>query len=139
MKVIDLYNKIANDEKLPKKIKYKNCIFENRFVVDYWCKETETCLDRLILMQNLNDEVEIVEEKKEKNFTGWKVYQDGIEVFSVEHSAEEEKKIPEKLIPTSLKGIDNLDEKIEIAHIDTISVIDTVNEIIDYLNNKGDE
>ena len=52
---------------------------------------------------------------------------------------EEEKKIPEKLIPTSLKGIDNLDEKIEIAHIDTVSVIDTVNEIIDYLKSKGDE
>ena len=49
---------------------------------------------------------------------------------------EEEKKLPEKLIPTSLKGIDNLDEKIEIAHIDTISVIDTVNKILDYLESK---
>ena len=51
---------------------------------------------------------------------------------------EEKKKIPEKLIPTSLKGIDNLDEKIEIAHIDTISVIETVNQVIDYLKSKGE-
>lgn len=51
---------------------------------------------------------------------------------------EEEKKIPEKLIPTSLKGIDNLDEKIEIAHIDTVSVIETVNQVIDYLKSKGE-
>lgn len=51
---------------------------------------------------------------------------------------EQVKKMPEKLIPTSLKGIDNLDEKIEIAHIDTISVIGTVNEIIDYLKSKGE-
>ena len=51
---------------------------------------------------------------------------------------EEEKKIPEKIIPTSLKGIDNLDEKIEIAHIDTISVIETVNQVLDYLKSKGE-
>lgn len=50
----------------------------------------------------------------------------------------EKKKIPEKLTPTSLKGIDNLDEKIEIAHIDTISVIETLNQLIDYLNSKGE-
>ena len=48
----------------------------------------------------------------------------------------EENKIPEKLIPTSLKGIDNLDEKIDVAHIDTISAIETINEIIDYLKEK---
>ena len=46
---------------------------------------------------------------------------------------EEDKKI-EKIIPTSLKGIDNLDEKIEVSHIDTISAIDKINEIIDKLN-----
>ena len=45
----------------------------------------------------------------------------------------QEHKIPEKLIPTSLRGIDNLDEKIEVAHIDTISAIDKINEILDYL------
>lgn len=52
---------------------------------------------------------------------------------------EEEKEIPEKLIPTSLKDIDDLNEKIEVAHIDTISAIGTINEIIDYLKSKGDE
>lgn len=47
-----------------------------------------------------------------------------------------EKKIPEKLIPTSLKGIDDLNEKIDVAHIDTISAIEKINEIIDYLKSK---
>lgn len=60
------------------------------------------------------------------------------EEVKILETLEEEKKLPEKLIPTSLKGIDNLDEKIEIAHIDTISVIDTVNEILDYLESKGE-
>ena len=50
----------------------------------------------------------------------------------------EEKKIPEKLIPTSLKGIDDLDEKIDVAHIDTISAIETINKIIDYLKSNGE-
>lgn len=63
MKIIDLYNMVANNEKLPKKIIYKNCIFENRSVIDYWCKEAKICLDELIFMQNLNDEVEILEEE----------------------------------------------------------------------------
>ena len=72
--LIDLLNKIANEEDLPKKIKYKNCIFENRFVIDYWCKKTKTSLDELILMQDLNDEVEIIED-----------------------TSKEESKIPEKL------------------------------------------
>ena len=122
MKVIDLLNKIAKGEEVPKKIKYENRIlyledeaedYEPTF--NYYDKDGENALFEGWIGQYLNDEVEILEE-----------------------TLEEEKKIPEKLIPTSLKGIDNLDEKIEIAHIDTISVIGTVNEIIDYLESKGE-
>lgn len=117
MKIIDLLNKIANDEEVPKKIKYNDYIYSAKGnaidnFVDYCSEEDEWCFNHYVRYENLNDEVEILEEKK---------------------------KIPEKLIPTSLKGIDNLDEKIEIAHIDTISVIETLNQLIDYLKSKGDE
>ena len=123
MKIIDLLNKIANGEEVPKKIKIKNNVYEwyrrceNTFNyrLSYDGKLVDSYLsdDWFIDSKDmLNDEVEILEEEKE---------------------------IPEKLIPTSLKGIDNLDEKIEIAHIDTISVIETVNQLIDYLKSKGDE
>lgn len=47
---------------------------------------------------------------------------------------EEDKKI-QKIIPTSLSGIENLNEKIEIAHIDTVNVMNKINEIIDKINN----
>lgn len=69
MKVIDLLNKIANDEEVPKEIKYRDynwswcepCkIYETRFVdigevnlYTFFSKEG-----------NLNDEIEIIEEPK---------------------------------------------------------------------------
>lgn len=110
MKIIDLLNKIANGEEVPKKIKYINKIFDYDNA-DYFNTDIGYLFERCTLFVILNDEVEILEEKK----------------------------LPEKIIPTSLKGIDNLDEKIEIAHIDTISVIETLNQVIDYLKSKGDE
>ena len=118
IKIIDLLNMISKGEEVPKKIKYKD---EIRDYVDddkdYCCSGSKNYYLFFDVLHRgtgaefkkaLNDEVEIIEEKK----------------------------LPEKLIPTSLKGIDNLDEKIEIAHIDTISVIDTVNKILDYLESK---
>ena len=107
MKVIDLLNKIANNEQ-PLKI-----VLNNETLI--WDKERHTyqgknysaiCWDWYIEENKLNDEVEIIEE---------------------------DKKI-EKIISTSLKGITDLDEKIEIAHIDTISAIDKINELIDEIN-----
>ena len=110
MKVIDLLNKIANGEEVPKKIHIKQ--FQCDFIFNgctylsdekeqqniFWCLHSGA----------LNYEVEIIEEPQEH-------------------------KIPEKLIPTSLRGIDNLDEKIEVAHIDIINAIDKINEILDCL------
>ena len=115
MKVIELLNKIVNGEEVPKVIKkqwkYEWQYDEVREEYTYMQETGERFDDDWLVINMLNDEVEILEE---------------------------EKKIPEKLIPTSLKGIDNLDEKIKIVHIDTVSVIETVNQVIDYLKSKGE-
>ena len=129
MKIIDLYNKIANGEEVPKKIKYKNCIFENRCVIEYWCKKTETCLDELILMQNLNDEVEIIEEEP-RDIEVCGSFFTKSEYDKLAHS-EEEKKIPEKL-----------DVLVEVMSSDKIGVLTNeigetqrrLNQLIDYVN-----
>lgn len=112
MKIIEILNKIANGEELPKKIKYDDKIYYmvgNNDYENYEYEEEPTLMYAIGNTHNVNEEVEVIEE---------------------------DKKI-EKIIPTSLKGIDNLDEKIEIAHIDTISAIDKINEIIDVIN-KGE-
>lgn len=68
MKVIDLLNKIANDEEVPKKIKIKNVIYEYRGYM--YCTEKANYQDienYLFGKWNfniLNDEVEIIEEPK---------------------------------------------------------------------------
>lgn len=62
MKVIDLLNKIAKGEELPKKIKYEN--------IDYsWCNQCKIyeriedgSIDLYGDLDNLNDEVEIIED-----------------------------------------------------------------------------
>lgn len=113
IKIIELLNRIANKEKVPREIIYKGNHYYNvgnEEQAYYENSELDDCILLLAVYneKGLNDYVEILEE---------------------------DKKI-EKIIPTSLKGIDNLDEKIEIAHIDTISAIDKINEIIDRLNNE---
>ena len=63
MKVIDLLNKIANGEDAPKKIIYKKETYylENRHYVD----DSYTDLfENNIYAEILNDEVEIIEDKK---------------------------------------------------------------------------
>ena len=66
MKVIDLLNKIANGEEVPKKIKYKSFILERtkssevkRLYVDEQGMFFPECYSF-----DLNDEVEIIEEDK---------------------------------------------------------------------------
>jgi hypothetical protein len=113
MKIIDLLKKIANGN-IPKRIIYDEYVYVwNNKIENY---EREIDIDTTlnwdyIAINCLNEPVEILEE---------------------------EHKIPEKIITTSLRGIDNLDEKIEVAHVDTISAIDKINEILDYLEvNNG--
>lgn len=118
MKIIDIYNKIANGEEVPKKIKYQNYIYEYQHRRDtescfnYMCNENGEYLSRRYFIDNiLNDEVEILEE---------------------------EKKIPEKLNMTYMKKIDDdafITERFSQAEQ---KIVDTVNALIDYLKSKGE-
>lgn len=67
MKVIDLLNKIANGEEVPKRIKYRYHIYEYEDGYDFVCDDLEHpyfaenyCND----YEDLNSEVEIIEEDK---------------------------------------------------------------------------
>ena len=69
IKIIDLLNKKANNEKMPKIFKYKNYIFElddvNEYTID---KEKQVAFTELIQfnLNNLNDEIEILEDNTEE-------------------------------------------------------------------------
>lgn len=114
MKVIDLLNKIANGEELPKKIKYNNKIYSAKGnaienFVDYCSEEDEWCFNHYVRYENLNDEVEIIEE---------------------------ENKIPEKL------SVLQFSDLIDMSKEELIETIKEqrfkINEIIDYLKSKGE-
>ena len=69
IKVIDLLNKIANSEEVPKKIKY-HWEYEYRYDEDrneycYMNNQNERFDDEWFIIAMLNDEVEIIEEEKE--------------------------------------------------------------------------
>lgn len=72
MKVIDLLNKIANGEEVPKKIKYKNEIYKveyNSIYKQNYYKIEDEYSNRLLLgeihsVTQLNEEVETIEEDK---------------------------------------------------------------------------
>lgn len=129
IKIIDLLNKISKGEEVPKKIKYCTAIFifneDNcNFLYKY---QTGKC--QLFGCCRLNDEVEIIEEILE------------------------EKKLPEKLeeigkIDYNLGFIDyknievlktwlNSDIQSILNELDLI--VKNQNQLIDYLESKGDE
>lgn len=67
MKVIDLLNKIANDEEVPKKFKYDCYVWTYNYESSaYWNGKSIEFEDYMDdgLMKYLNNEVEILEEKK---------------------------------------------------------------------------
>lgn len=108
MKIIDLLNKIANGEEVPKKIKYDYNEWEyDEKAKTYYCG-TCTLLNKYKFLY-LNDEVEIIEE---------------------------EKKIPEKI--NCWYNYNGTDDK-ELTKIMLDELKDKYNEIIDYLQSRGDE
>jgi hypothetical protein len=66
MTVIQLLNKIANGEDVPKKIKYEDNIYIHVDNYCYFCEETNEILSQNIYAEfsRLNDEIEIIEEDK---------------------------------------------------------------------------
>ena len=114
MKVIDLLNKIANKENLPKKIYYINR--------EFYLKENTYFGDTFTLMhyiqeEDLNEEIEVLEE---------------------------EKKIPEKLNtwygiePVSLDSPTTFKDNSKYIDFNNEMFFDKINEIIDYFKSKGE-
>ena len=63
IKIIDLYNLIANEEKIPKKIKYRGEVYHhNVFKTNYYRDDNGSPLSYV----NLNDEAEILEDNTEE-------------------------------------------------------------------------
>lgn len=109
MKVIDLLNKIANGEKLPKKIRVYGVIYT---------------LDE----DNLN----YMDEKCQND---WLDFIDGDELNTYEvEIIEEDKKIEKITMRAGMVG--SIDNKLENLDINIISVEDKINEIIDYINKE---
>ena len=79
IKMIDLFVKIANKEKLPKKIKYRDNIWEytsTTMGIGYQYYSTffeawQTLQSQVCLEECLNDEVEIIEEPKKIEKISW--------------------------------------------------------------------
>lgn len=112
MKIIDLLNKIANEEEVPKHIHIRDVDNytwreeSNAYWVD--TNDTQLLFDIYTYDINLNDEVEIIEEDKKIN--------------------------KPKIKPICEQ--DNIEEKILKVHDNTFILLDKIYEIIDKLNKE---
>jgi len=154
--VYELLGMVVED-KAPKKIKYNDQEWEYNPINDYEGTEYGGCLLNQITLDHLNDEVEIIEEHKplneiramhglpriENNFTGYKMYVDGKEVMSIENGTQENK-IPEKLkIEQNGQTYNNfyiVNQNGTKCYLTKHSkmIVETLNQVIDYLKSKGD-
>lgn len=135
MKVIDLLNKIANGEEVPKKIKFYGNYYiwyDNRYTGNEgYCLEPVRSDSNSFLEINtvydLNYEVEIAEEPEEKKIP--EKLENEHEFYSYAEYEENKNEIDKVLY--ILKAINLVEEK--IGHLNN-----SINEIIDYLKNKGE-
>lgn len=121
MKIIDLLNKIANGEEVPNKIKYKNKIYE-------W-KEYDVCYGKIMTKKGWVKEYGYVAEENRTFFYLKHCYQglnDKVEIL------EEPKGIPEKLYEINNMG------DLTITYPSNKELMDKINEILDYLESKGE-
>ena len=120
IKIIDLLNKIANNEEVPKKIKYKNNVYYlGKNMVDLHTYQTEgsNTTRKLSLIidneyLNLNDYVEIIEEPK---------------------------KIEKIKQLNNVAGCKELIELKDKQQINNHILKDKINELIDEINNLKEE
>lgn len=118
MKIIDLLVKIANRETVPKKIKYKNEIYErcqnitiNNLYYYQVSNKCEFLIDQLSSVNDLLDEVEIIEEPKKI---------EKIEIYEDEDGH---------------YFLNKRDKKIYIRYDETDFMVNKFNELIDEINN----
>ena len=120
MRIIDLLNKIANGEEVPKKIR-----------IDHWCYEFEWAEHD----SNYHDKHEDIDlmsclsmDKEELNY----------EV----HEIEEEKKIPEKLEEFDIQGLEvsgySMSQAEYLLEDGVEENREMINWILDYLKSKGE-
>ena len=121
IKIIDLLVKIANREAVPKKIKYKNEIYERSQNITinnlYYYQVPNKCkflIDQLSSVSDLLDEVEIIEEDKKIKKISW---------------SEKE----------SLAGELTANEKQNILARRTEKLKSSLNELIDEINNLKEQ
>lgn len=138
MKIIDLLNKIANGEEVPKKFEVNGRIWEWN-VYSYNCElHSEFSVTGLRYdLSNLNDEIKILDIEYLNNDLEDKLIKPFLE----------EKKIPEKLknyydenleeyvVETYIKGINY--KEIFNSRYDEM-IISKINEVLDYLKSKGE-
>ena len=128
MRVIDLLDKIANGEEIPKKIKYKNKIYE-------W-KEYDVCYGKIMTKKGWAKEYGYVAEENRTYFYLKHCYQDLNDMVEI---LEEPKGIPEKLSTWySVEEKQSLEENCEFANCNFETMYEKINEIIDYLKSKGE-
>lgn len=120
---------MVKDGKAPKKIKYKNKIYE-------W-KEYDACYGKIMTKKGWVKEYGYVAEENRTYFYLKHCYQDLNDMVEI---LEEPKGIPEKL--DDILGIDDLeppyDENLDKIWRQTIKNQNKINKIIDYLESKGE-
>ena len=109
MKIIELLNKIANGEEVPRIIKYD---LQTYYFRNYDYKEYD------IEKDFIDEQTSFIEDK----FDFYKI-NDEVEII------EEEKKIPEKLVG---------EDKGYYIDYSECNIVEKINEIIDYLKRKGE-
>lgn len=116
LRIIDLINKIANNEELPKKIKYDDVIWDYDYTIGDYINEDKfkTLIESLFGGNNtcnfINDEVEIIEEDKKI---------EKIEMYQNE------------------KGhyfLNKQDKKVYVNSAEIDFMVEKINEIIDEIN-----
>ena len=130
MKVIDLLNKIANGEEVPKKIKYEGDIYIHNDNYCYFCKETNEILSENIYAEfsRLNDEVEIIEEPRDIEVCG--------SLFTKSEYDELAKSNEDKKIE-KMEFCYEVADKMQNANNERFR--DFINKIIDRLNGEDNE
>ena len=144
IKIIDLLNKIANGEEVPKVIEVANY----QYIYDKNLKDYLDTSEKELLFKGqykanilfyLNDEVEILDGEEKNNFTGWKMYQDGKEVMSMDCSNQDEEEFEdieeEKEIELYKTYQEYLEDNFSVTMANIISEIEAIfNETNDKIN-----